>query len=63
MTYADAMRTIKQGHPCRDELTMQPGWMVRRIGPDLYNINPHTGSNYGFTPTEPQRKSKDWRRV
>ena len=72
LTYDQAMALACKGKYVRCDEYMSPGWKVGRVAirgetvkyaPGLYNINPHTGSEYQFTPQVIDTKSVLWRVV
>lgn len=66
MTFTEAKAAIHAGKFVRCDDYMSPGWKIGRVeggGDGLFNINPHTGSNYQFTPQRIDVESKNWRIV
>lgn len=69
MTFDDAMNMARAnpGLGVR-EASMSPRWKVIYIkfrikGGDFFCINPKTGSDYLFTPTDAYRASTKWRHI
>ena len=62
MTYEVAMAHARDGHRVR-EARMSKGWtvacFVSRPG-DYFCVNPHTGSNYLYHPTDADKASSQW---
>lgn len=60
MKFADAMKLAKKGERVRANY-MSPGWAVVWIAKakGFFTVNPHTGSNYQFTPEE-RDKTAEW---
>lgn len=65
LTFAEAKAAMDAGKFVRCDDYMSPGWKIGRIvnTPGYFNINPHTGSAYGFTPQKIDVQSKNWRIV
>ncbi len=72
LDYDTAMHFARKGKYVRCDEYMSPGWKIGRVvlrgetakyAPGLYCINPHTGSEYQFTPQAIDTKSVQWRIV
>lgn len=63
MTFDKAMKEARKGHKVR-EIEMGDGWTVFYIASGkakgYYALNPHTGSNYHYTPIEAHKASIHW---
>lgn len=70
MNFDDACRACEEGRAIRHP-GMSPRWTIQciptpspprdpRYKHNLYCINPHTGSNYAFMPTEAEMARNDW---
>ncbi len=61
VTYEQAVFAAKEGQAIRHP-DMADGWVIRwhERARGLFNINPHTGSDYLFTPTAEERERVDW---
>ena len=63
MTFDDAMKICKAGKKVRAS-HHGPGWSIFYVksgeAKGFYCLNPHTGSNYAFRPSEEDIKAIDW---
>lgn len=63
MTFDEAMATCKAGRRVRWR-SMSEGWSIFYIpsgkAKGYYCLNPHTGSNYAFTPSALDKKATTW---
>lgn len=61
MTYDEAVKRCKAGAAIRHP-GMSKGWVIRWLshGGGLFNINPHTGSDYLFRADLEELRRQDW---
>lgn len=64
MTFKEAMRDARAGYRVR-ESRMSKGWKVGwfAAAKGFFCINPHTGSEYQYRPTDADKASTTWERV
>lgn len=60
MTYEEAMAAVDAGKSVRRP-PHGAGWKIKRFFPQYLGcVNPHTGSDYQYVPSDEDRDATDW---
>jgi hypothetical protein len=62
MTFDEAMLAARKGKTVCDPSWMSPGWKIiyYRKFVQYFALNPHTGSDYQYMPTDAHKASTTW---